>query len=144
MYSKLNKAQMKELVRDNNDLGGAPIENLPQWNLDDLYTSETSKKLIKDLKWLDQECIRFENDFKNKLNKLSSNSFLNCILRYEKIQNISGRIMSFAGLKYYQSTTDNSRTKFLADMQEKITNSSSKLVFFSLEINRLKSSNMGK
>ena len=91
MYSKLNKAQMKELVRDNNDLGGAPIENLPQWNLDDLYTSETSKKLIKDLKWLDQECIRFENDFKNKLNKLSSNSFLNCILRYEKIQNISGR-----------------------------------------------------
>ena len=45
--------------------------------------------------------------------------------------------MSFAGLKYYQSTTDNNRAKFLADMQEKITNSSSKLVFFSLEINRL-------
>ena len=137
MYSKLNKAQMKELVRDNNDLGGTPIKNLPQWNLNDLYTSETSKKLIEDLKWLDEECIRFETDFKDNLNKLSSNSFLNCILRYEKIQNISGRIMSFAGLKYYQSTTDNNRAKFLADMQEKITNSSSKLVFFSLEINRL-------
>ena len=137
MYSKLNKAQMKELVRDNNDLGGTPIKNLPQWNLNDLYTSETSEKLIEDLKWLDEECIRFETDFKDNLNKLSSNSFLNCILRYEKIQNISGRIMSFAGLKYYQSTTDNNRAKFLADMQEKITNSSSKLVFFSLEINRL-------
>ena len=137
MYSKLNKAQMKELVRDNNDLGGTPIKNLPQWNLNDLYTSEASKKLIEDLKWLDEECIRFETDFKDNLNKLSSNSFLNCILRYEKIQNISGRIMSFAGLKYYQSTTDNNRAKFLADMQEKITNSSSKLVFFSLEINRL-------
>ena len=35
MYSKLNKAQMKELVRDNNDLGGTPIKNLPQWNLND-------------------------------------------------------------------------------------------------------------
>ena len=137
MYSKLNKAQMKKLVRDNNDLGGTPIKNLPQWNLNDLYTSEASKKLIEDLKWLDEECIRFETDFKDNLNKLSSNSFLNCILRYEKIQNISGRIMSFAGLKYYQSTTDNNRAKFLADMQEKITNSSSKLVFFSLEINRL-------
>ena len=137
MYSKLNKAQTKELVRDNNDLGGTPIKNLPQWNLNDLYTSETSEKLIEDLKWLDEECIRFETDFKDNLNKLSSNSFLNCILRYEKIQNISGRIMSFAGLKYYQSTTDNNRAKFLADMQEKITNSSSKLVFFSLEINRL-------
>ena len=51
MYSKLNKAQMKELVRDNNDLGGTPIKNLPQWNLNDLYTSETSEKLIEDLKW---------------------------------------------------------------------------------------------
>ena len=139
MYSKLNNPLIKELIRDNNDLGGNPIKNLPQWNLNDLYTGETSKKLIEDLKWLEKECVRFENDFKDNLTKLSSNGFLKCILRYEKIQNVSGRIMSFAGLKYYQSTTDNNRAKFLADMQEEITISSSKLVFFSLEINRLNS-----
>ena len=78
-----------------------------------------------------------ESDFKNKLSKLSAQNFLKCILRYEKIQNISGRIMSFAGLRYYQSTTDPKRAKFLADMQDKITISSSKLVFFSLEINNI-------
>ena len=57
--------------------------------------------------------------------------------RHEKIENIAGRIMSFAGLRYYQHTTDPARTKFLSDMQEKITIYTTPLVFFSLELNRL-------
>jgi len=137
MYLKSTYRREIELVRDKADPGSSQIKNLPEWNLDDLYSSENDKNLTIDLKWLDKECTKFENDFKNKLSKLSAQNFLKCILRYEKIQNISGRIMSFAGLKYYQSTTDPKRAKFLADMQDKITVSSSKLVFFSLEINNI-------
>ena len=137
MYLKSTYLREIELVRDKTDPGSSQIKNLPEWNLDDLYSSENDKNLTRDLKWLDKECTKFENDFKNKLSKLSAQNFLKCILRYEKIQNISGRIMSFAGLKYYQSTTDPKRAKFLADMQDKITVSSSKLVFFSLEINNI-------
>ena len=137
MYLKSTYLRKIELVRDNADPGSSQIKNLPKWNLDDLYSSENDKNLTRDLKWLDKECTKFENDFKNKLSKLSAQNFLKCILRYEKIQNISGRIMSFAGLRYYQSTTDPKRAKFLADMQDKITISSSKLVFFSLEINNI-------
>ena len=137
MYLKSTYLREIELVRDNADPGSSQIKNLPEWNLDDLYSSENDKNLTIDLKWLDKECTKFENDFKNKLSKLSAQNFLKCILRYEKIQNISGRIMSFAGLRYYQSTTDPKRAKFLADMQDKITVSSSKLVFFSLEINNI-------
>ena len=137
MYLKSTYLREIELVRDKADPGSSQIKNLPEWNLDDLYSSENDKNLTIDLKWLDKECTKFENDFKNKLSKLSAQNFLKCILRYEKIQNISGRIMSFAGLKYYQSTTDPKRAKFLADMQDKITVSSSKLVFFALEINNI-------
>ena len=137
MYLKSTYLREIKLVRDKADPGSSQIKNLPEWNLDDLYSSENDKNLTIDLKWLDKECTKFENDFKNKLSKLSAQNFLKCILRYEKIQNISGRIMSFAGLKYYQSTTDPKRAKFLADMQDKITVSSSKLVFFSLEINNI-------
>ena len=50
---------------------------------------------------------------------------------------VAGRIMSFAGLRYYQLTTDGERAKFLSDCQEKITNYTTPLVFFSLELNRL-------
>ena len=49
----------------------------------------------------------------------------------------SGRIISYAGLRYYQKTTDAERAKFLSDMQEKVTVFTTKLVFFSLEINSL-------
>ena len=45
--------------------------------------------------------------------------------------------MSFAGLRYYQQTTDAGRAKFMSDMQEKITNFTTPLVFFTLELNRL-------
>ena len=45
--------------------------------------------------------------------------------------------MSFAGLRYYQLTIDGDRTKFMSDMQEKITNFTTPLVFFTLELNRI-------
>ena len=45
--------------------------------------------------------------------------------------------MSFAGLRYYQLTIDGDRTKFMSDMHEKITNFTTPLVFFTLELNRI-------
>jgi oligoendopeptidase F len=68
---------------------------------------------------------------------LDADGLLECIRRDEAISNIAGRIMSFAGLRYHQLTTDGGRTKFLSDIQEKITNYTTPLVFFSLELNRL-------
>merc|ERR1711965_960459 len=62
---------------------------------------------------------------------------LNCVLRNERINTIAGRIMSFAGLRYYQLTVDGHRTKFMSDMQEKITDFTTPLVFFTLELNRI-------
>jgi oligoendopeptidase F len=50
---------------------------------------------------------------------------------------IAGRIMSFAGLRYYQQTTNPERAKFMSDMQDKITTMTTPLVFFSLEFNRI-------
>ncbi|MGB0440557.1 MAG: M3 family oligoendopeptidase, partial [Paracoccaceae bacterium] len=55
----------------------------------------------------------------------------------ERIDSVAGRIMSYAGLRYYQLTTDAARAKFLSDMQTRITEFTTPLVFFTLEINRL-------
>ena len=48
-----------------------------------------------------------------------------------------GRVMSFAGLRYYQNTTDAERGKFMSDMQGAITDMSTPMVFFTLELNRV-------
>ena len=105
--------------------------------MNDLYTSTDAKELVCDLNWLEKECDKFAKDYEGKLKSLSADQLLNCVLRNEKISAISGRIISYAGLRYYQKTTDAERAKFLSDMQEKVTIFTTKLVFFSLEINSL-------
>ncbi|MBW4707774.1 M3 family oligoendopeptidase [Roseobacter sp. YSTF-M11] len=125
-------------LHDANATGAAaPLGDLPEWNLDDLYTGEDAAELKRDLDWLEQACASFATDYEGKLAELDAPGFLDCVLRNEKINQIAGRIMSFAGLRYYQLTTDADRAKFMSDLQEKITNFTTPLVFFTLEINRL-------
>ncbi|WP_170324588.1 M3 family oligoendopeptidase [Ruegeria arenilitoris] len=125
-------------VRDANAAGGTgDLGNLPEWDLTDLYSSEDAPELSRDLDWLEGECASFAADYEGKLADLDAEGLLTCVKRNEKINSIAGRIMSFAGLRYYQLTTDAERAKFLSDMQEKITVFTTPLVFFTLEINRI-------
>ncbi len=125
-------------ARDSNpSTGNKNLGNLPEWDLSDLYQSPDSKAIKNDLSWLEVECTEFATHYEGKLGSLTSDEMVACVERNEKISNIAGRIMSFAGLRYYQLTTDGERTKFLSDCQEKVTNYTSPLVFFSLELNRL-------
>ncbi|MEL6884851.1 MAG: M3 family oligoendopeptidase [Pseudomonadota bacterium] len=125
-------------VRDANaSTGGKNLGNLPEWNLDDLYTGEDAAELKRDLDWLEEACKSFAADYEGKLDTLDAAGLLTCIQRQERINQIAGRIMSFAGLRYYQLTTDAGRAKFMSDCQEAITNFTTPLVFFTLELNRL-------
>ena len=117
--------------------GSKDLGDLPEWDLSDLYSSQDAPELSRDLQWLDQECASFAADYEGKLAHLDAEEMLNCVLRNERINTIAGRIMSFAGLRYYQLTVDGDRTKFMSDMQEKITNFTTPLVFFTLELNRI-------
>lgn len=119
------------------ETGGAPLGDLPEWDLSDLYAGEDAPELARDLAWLEGECADFAATYQGKLAGLSAPDMLDCVLRYEKIDVIGGRIMSFAGLRYYQHTTDPERAKFMSDCQDKITAITTPLVFFSLEFNRI-------
>ena len=126
-------------VRDINASAGGnnPLGDLPEWNLDDLYAGEDAPELKRDLDWLEQACTSFAADYDGHLGDLDAAGLLDCIQRQERINQIAGRIMSYAGLRYYQLTTDAGRAKFMSDCQEKITNFTTPLVFFTLELNRL-------
>ena len=121
---------------------GGDFGDLPEWDLSDLYSSETAPELAQDLEWLNSACVDFANDFEGKLASLNSTEMLDAVHRYEQIDLIAGRIMSFAGLRYYQLTIDPNRAKFMSDIQDKITVSTTPLVFFSLEFNRLDEANL--
>ncbi len=121
----------------NASAGSDGLGKLPEWDLTDLYASEDAPELERDLDWLDQECAAFAADYEGKLAGLDAAGLLDCVLRNEKINNIAGRIMSFAGLRYYQLTTDADRAAFLSNCQEKVTVATTPLVFFTLELNRI-------
>ena len=125
-------------VRDANAGSGTKdLGDLPEWDLSDLYSGEDAPELAADLAWLETECAAFAADYEGKLHTLDANGFLTCVHRNEAISTKAGRIMSFAGLRYYQLTVDGGRAKFMSDCQEKITNFTTPLVFFTLELNRL-------
>ncbi|MEM8581130.1 MAG: M3 family oligoendopeptidase, partial [Pseudomonadota bacterium] len=87
--------------------------------------------------WLDGACRDFAADYEGKLGDLDAAGLLECVQRYERIDIVAGRIMSFAGLRYYQNTTDAERAQFMANAQDRITAFTTPLVFYSLEINRI-------
>ena len=124
-------------VLEANPQGGGAFGDLPAWDLSDLYASEDAPELHADLKQLEQACEDFSKDYDGKLAQLTADEMLKAVERYEAIDIIAGRIMSFAGLRYYQLTTDPERAKFMSDMQDKLTEHTTKLVFYGLEFNRL-------
>ncbi|RMH46203.1 MAG: M3 family oligoendopeptidase [Alphaproteobacteria bacterium] len=118
--------------------GDAPdLGALPEWDLSDLYAAPDAPELRADMDWLETECRKFAADYEGRLADLDADEMLACVRRYERIETVAGRIMSYAGLRYYQMTIDPERAKFMSDCQDRITELTTPLVFFSLEINRI-------
>ncbi|PJJ85366.1 oligoendopeptidase F [Brevirhabdus pacifica] len=122
--------------------GGKDLGSLPEWNLADLYTAPDAAELKRDMDWLEEACASFATDYEGKLAGLDAGQMLECILRYERIDSVTGRIMSYAGLRYYQNTSDAERAKFMSDCQDRITAFTTPLVFFSLEFNKLEDAHL--
>ena len=133
-YNTLDKSQN---LKEQSQLGA-----MPEWDLSDLYSSASAKEIVKDLKSVEQLSESFASKYENKLSTLSATEMLICLRSQEKITGLMGRLMSFAALRYYQMTTDVSRTKLLSDIQDKITQLSAKIIFFSLEFNTLNESHL--
>ncbi len=113
------------------------LGNLPEWDLTDLYPATDSKEFARDMSWLKQTCTGFAATYEGKLASLSAEALLDCVQSYEKIDTVAGRVMSYAGLRYYQNTLDSDRAKFMTDAQDQVTDFTTALVFFALEFNRL-------
>jgi len=126
-------------VRDANAEGAAPGDfgALPEWDLTDLYASPDAPEVQADLEKVGKACEDFAATYEGKLAELDSEGLLACVRAYEEIDLVAGRLMSFAGLRYYQLTTDPERAQFLQNLQEKVTDFTNHLVFFTLELNRL-------
>ena len=115
---------------------------LPEWNLADLYSGIDDPQVKRDLDRADAESLAFEEAYKGKLAALAERpdagaALAEAVKRFEALDDLLGRLTSYAGLIHAGNTVDPARAKFYADVQERITAASTHLLFFVLELNRL-------
>jgi oligoendopeptidase F len=133
----MSAVQPNEKADTTTDLG-----DLPEWNLADLYASIDAPEFKRDMDRAEAECVAFEKAYKGKLNdlaegRIAGQSLAEPVRRYEGIEDLLGRLISYAGLVYSGNTTDPAIAKFYGDVQERITAISLHLLFFTLELNRI-------
>ena len=122
---------------------GVPsLGSLPEWNLADLYGGLDDPRIKRDLDRGTAESVAFEQDYKGKLALLVDGAepgaaVAQAIKRYEALDDLLGRLTSYAGLVHAGDTADPARGKFYADVQERVTAASTHLLFFTLELNQL-------
>ena len=98
------------------------LGKLPEWNLADLYPALDSPELKGDLARAAAECRAFEATYKGKLAELAgSGGLAEAVKRYEALDDLLGRLYSYATLVYSGDTGDPVRTKFYGDVQDRLT-----------------------
>ena len=115
---------------------------LPQWRLGDLYSGMQSPEFSADMGRAAEGAEAFARDHQGKLAEIlagdeAGKKLFEIIAAYEALQDLMGRLMSFASLVYAGDTSDAAGAKFYGDAQEKITDIARSLLFFELELNRL-------
>ena len=124
-----------------NAVASAELGDLPRWNLADLYSGMDAVELADDLKRAADTAKAFETKWKGKLAEeigQANGGDLDSAMRdYESLEELIGRIVSYAGLMYAGDTSDPKRAKLYGDVQEKMTDASAHLLFFTLELNAI-------
>ncbi|MDJ0948937.1 MAG: M3 family oligoendopeptidase [Alphaproteobacteria bacterium] len=112
-------------------------EILPEWDLADLYPGPDAPQLQSDLDDTNAAAAAFKDRYQGKLAELSGAELAAAIGEYERIDETLARLMSFAQLLYAGDMSDVEIGRFSQNVQEKVTNISSLVLFFTLELNRL-------
>src|ERR1700676_2190513 len=115
---------------------------LPEWNLADLYSGIDAPEVARDLERMDGECVAVEIDYKGNLAEQTAGEgggkwLAEAVRRYEAIDDLAGRLGSYAGLVHAGDSVDPAISKFYGDVSERLTNASVHLLFFPLELNRV-------
>ncbi|NDV87133.1 M3 family oligoendopeptidase [Aurantimonas aggregata] len=113
---------------------------LPEWNLADLYPSMDSQELADDLAEARRLAEAFQARWRGTLTEAATTgepSLAEAVVAFEALEELLGRIISYAGLIYSGDTSDPTRAKFYGDIQSAVTDISSRLLFFPLELNRI-------
>src|SRR2546421_2624024 len=140
--SRAGKTSRKPAMGSKAATAKSKTGKLPEWNLADLYSGIDAPEVARDLEKMDADCVAFETDYKGKLATGTANEdggkwLAEAVRRYEAIDDLAGRLGSYAGLVHAGDSVDPAISKFYGDVSERLTAASTHLLFFALELNRV-------
>src|SRR3979490_1325965 len=120
----------------------AMLGDLPVWNLSDLYSSPSGPDLDADLKRAAADAESFAQEYEGKVAGLNGHALGAAVAKFEALNDLMGRIGSYASLYYAQDMADPERGRFHPVGSQAMSDIGTKLVFFRLEINKLDDSDL--
>ena len=100
--------------------GAAELGDLPEWNLADLYPGMEAPELKRDIAKAAADATAFENRWKGTLaaeaGRGGAGKLGEALAAYEALEELIGRIVSYAGLVYAGHTADPQRAKLYSDI----------------------------
>jgi oligoendopeptidase F len=118
-------------------VGQPTLEQLPSWDLGDLYPAPDSPAVEADTARAEQAARAFATAHQGKLAAMSAGVLAAVIVEYEQIEETLGRLMSYAQLLFAGDSTNAEIGRFYQTVSERVTTISSHLLFFTLELNRM-------
>ena len=110
---------------------------LPRWDLSDLYPAPDSDEVRRDLERAAAEAEALHEEFAGRVADLDGGALGGLIARYEAIQETLDRLTSYAYLVYCTAMDDAETAQFFQTVREETTATSSRLLFLTLELNRI-------
>ncbi len=115
----------------------ARADALPAWDLNDLYPGPASPQLEADFAEAARAAKAFAARHAGRLATITGAELAQALSEYQRIEEIQGRLASYAQLLFSGDGTDPARGQFYQSVSERVTTISSDLLFFTLELNRL-------
>ncbi len=126
-----------KMTRQPDGVSSGAAASLPSWDLTDLYTALADPRIEADLKSVQEAADKFAAAYQGKLAGLSGAELARAIGEYEALQEIPGRIMSYAVLLFSADSSVPAHGQFYQTMSERVTALGTKTLFFTLELNRI-------
>ena len=115
----------------------AKLGELPRWDLNDLYDGPDCPALKDDLEKARQSARALNEKHAGKVAALDGEALGQLVGEYEAVQEILGRLTSYAYLRYCTNMEDAEVAQFFQNLSEAATDISSDLLFLPLELNRI-------
>lgn len=111
-------------------------ENLPTWDLSDLYSSLDDTRINIDIEELKSMIYNFRK-YKGRIASLNGKELYKALIEYENIEELMSKLASYSYLKYSENLASEENLKFYQRIKEELTVFYADILFFTLELNKI-------